>query len=93
MGYDFWYDVAEYADKYWKGNFSAREIAQGAYEYLCEWEFTLEECKVTIVIEQLIRQLYGDWCEGNEEAKGLLESILKELEYNGIKLPISGKEN
>lgn len=82
--YTFWYDVAEYGNANWKGSFTSKEIAENAYEYLCEWETTLKECKVSSGIDTLMHQLHEDYCNGNIEALQLLDTIVDELQYHSI---------
>ena len=68
MTYEFWYDVAEYANEAWRGFFTPREIAINAYEYMCEWEANMEGNN----IKELIAQLEED---GSEKAKEFLDEI------------------
>ena len=75
MDYSFWYDVAEYCNDNWKGGFSPKEIAEGAYNYLCEWEFTMKVGVVTSTIETLMEQLHEDLVNGNEKAEEFLDEI------------------
>lgn len=70
--YEFWYDVAEYISEINKGNATPREIALNAYEYLCEWQRSMEAEMVTENIEIIINLLTED---GSEKAKELLDEI------------------
>lgn len=88
MDYGFWYDVSQYANDNWKGCFTPKEIAEGAYEYLCEWEGTLKDGKVTSVLDTLMHQLHEDYCNGSNEAVEILNTIVDELVYKGIKWAI-----
>ena len=87
MDYSFWYDVAEYCNDNWKGGFNPKEISEGAYEYLCEWEFTERVGVATSTIETLMEQLHEDLVNGNEKA----EEFLDEMKYQLRK--IKEKEN
>lgn len=39
VNYEFFYDITEA----WKGSFTPKEVAINAYEYLCEFETSLED--------------------------------------------------
>ena len=84
MDFGFWYDVAEYGNVNWKGGFSPKEVAENAYEYLCEWEATVRDRKVTANIDGLMHLLHEDYCNGSAEAIALLDTIVDELKYKGI---------
>lgn len=84
MDFGFWYSVAEYANENWKGGFTPKEVAEGAYEYLCEWKATLQDDKVTYNLDVLMHQLHEDYCEGSADAIRLLDQIVDELKYKGI---------
>ena len=60
MDYGFWYDVACYANGAWKGNFTEKEVAENAYEYLCEWEETKAKGKMTYNLTELVGLLKQD---------------------------------
>ena len=79
MDFGFWYDVAEYANENWKGGFSPKEVAENAYEYLCEWEFTMKVGVVTPTIETLMEQLHEDLINGNEKAEEFHDEIKYQL--------------
>ena len=81
MDYGFWYDVAKYANDNWKGCFTEREIAEGAYEYKIEWDTTVENRKVTHTISELLARLGED---GTKEASDFEETIQEELDYLNI---------
>ena len=38
MTYDNFYTIAEYGNENWKGSFTPREVANNAYDYLCEYQ-------------------------------------------------------
>ncbi len=79
MDYGFFYDVAEYGNANWKGGFSPKEVAENAYEYLCEWEFTMRIGVATSTIETLMEQLHEDLVNGNEKAEEFLDEIKYQL--------------
>lgn len=70
--YEFWYDVAEFISEINRGNATPREIALDAYEYLCEWQRSMEVEMVTETIEIIINLLTED---GSERATELLDEI------------------
>lgn len=84
MDFGFWYDVAVYCNANWKGGFTPKEIAENAFEYWCEWKTTLDSDKVTANIDDLMHQLHEDYCNGNKEPLEFLETIVRELECQGI---------
>lgn len=79
MGYGFWYDVAEYGNEAWKGNFTAREIAENAYDYKREWDATLSEHKVSKGLDDLLHILHEDYCNGSTKAIEMLDHIVDKL--------------
>ena len=84
MDFGFWYDVAVYGNANWKSEFTPKEIAEGAFEYWCEWKATLDSDEVTVNLDTLMHQLHEDYCNGSKEAINLLETIVDELKYNDI---------
>lgn len=84
MNFGFWYDVAEYANANWRYKGTPKEIAENAFEYWCEWKGSLDSDKVTANLDSLMHQLHEDYCNGSAEAIKLLETIVDELEYQGI---------
>lgn len=38
IDYGFFYDIAEYGNENWKGDFTPKELAQNAYDLLIEFE-------------------------------------------------------
>lgn len=77
MDFGFWWDIATYGNENWKGGFSSKEVAENAYEYLCEWEATERVGVPTSTIETLMEQLHEDLVNGNEKA----EEFLDEMKY------------
>ena len=81
MSYDFWYDIAEYGNINWKGNFSAREVAMNAFEYYEEWRNCFIFHKVMPCIVDLLDLLREDH---TEEAESFIETITSEIEYHKL---------
>lgn len=82
MEYANFYDIAEYGNANWKGNFSPREIAINAYDYLCEFEISKKYHLPTLVIQELLKLLKED---GSEETKNWYDQILNEIKSKGDK--------
>ena len=80
LDYGFFYDVAEYGNKNWKGNFSPKEVAQFAHDYFTEFENSKATSKVSSDIQSLLECLNED---GSEECKSWASKIRKELNING----------
>lgn len=76
MNYETFYDIAEYGSANWKGNFTPKEIAMNAYDYLCEFEYSKANEEVTNIIKELTRLLALD---GSEECKAWLYQIASKL--------------
>lgn len=76
MTYGDFYDIAEYGNKNWKGNFTPKEIAENAYEYLCEFYASLEHTRVTSAIQELLQLLDED---GSNEALEYANAIRYKL--------------
>ena len=79
MDYGFFYDIANYGNENWKGNFSHKEIAQNAYDYLYEYEESKANGKVTHTISELLTLLDED---NNEQAKEFANRIRESLGLN-----------
>lgn len=60
MDYGFFYNVAKYGNEAWRGGFNEREIAEHAYEYKREWDYSLQTHIVSGVITGLLRNLKED---------------------------------
>lgn len=60
MEYGNFYDIAEYGNANWKGNFTPKEIACNAYDYLVEFEESKARETVTPVIQELCKLLAED---------------------------------
>lgn len=76
MEFKDFYDIAEYGNTAWKGSFTPREIAENAYDYLCEFEASKKSGSPTVIIKELANLLFHD---GTEEALSWLYQISTEL--------------
>ena len=81
-GYGFWYSIADYGNRMWKGFFSAREVAMNAFEYYEEWRNCIVFHKVMPTIVNLLELLRQD---NTEEGNAYIESIESEIEYLNMK--------
>ena len=77
MIYDDFYAIAEYGNENWKGNFSPREIANNAYDYLCEYQASKIKGKPTRTMIELCKLIcedmdYSNYAEIQEESKNSL---------------------
>ena len=81
LGYDFFYDIAEYGNANWKGNFSPKEIACYTYDYLVEFEESKAKggYHISSTIQELLRLLDED---GSEECCFWASEIRSELRLN-----------
>ena len=52
-----WYDVAEWMNKTVRGKFVEREVAQGAYEMMCEYQRSKSLKRPTRPIMELLAEL------------------------------------
>lgn len=81
IDYQFFYKVATYANKAWRGFFSEEEVATAAYNYLVDYqniksrEAKLEETSICGLLENLKEDL------PDPEAKMYLESLERDLMY------------
>lgn len=85
LDYGFWWDVAHYGNEAWKGGFSEREIAENAYNYICEWEYSVKNENLTDTMETLINNLTEDALCGSEEAMEFLDEIKYQIRAREIK--------
>ena len=78
LDYSFFYDIAEYGNENWKGDFSPKEIACYAYDYLVEFEESKAKGSyhVSSTIQELLRLLDED---NTEETKNWANRIREEL--------------
>ena len=78
LDYSFFYDIAEYGNKNWKGKFTPKELACYAYDYLVEFEDSKE--KGSYHISSTIQELLSLLDEDNaEETKNWANRIREEL--------------
>lgn len=60
LGYLNFYDIAEYGNEHWKGNFSPREIADNAYIYKADYEYAIEKEKPNATMIELCKLICED---------------------------------
>lgn len=77
--YEFFYDLAVYANENWKGNFTPKEIACNAYTYLCDCQAsTYDNLKGSM--NDLYDNLYQDVNDANYEAFCFMQQLREYLE-------------
>ena len=76
MDYADFYDIAEYRNANWKGNYTQKEIACNAYDYYADFLWAKENEVFCITIRELCKLLAED---GGEECKNWLYQIANEL--------------
>ena len=91
MEYADFYDIAVYANDTWKGNFSQKEVATNAYNYLMDFEYSKVNGTVVSTIQELIDLLLDDWysTEANSDDDFELSNWLWDL---FIELKLAGEE-
>ena len=72
MEYDDFYLIAEYGNENWKGYFTPREIANNAYDYKAEYDYSIKQGKPTRTMTELCKLIcedinYTDYAEIQEE--------------------------
>lgn len=77
MGYEDFYGIAEYGNANWKGSFTPREVANNAYDYLCEYQASKIKGKPTRTMIELCKLIcedmdYTDYAEIQEESENAL---------------------
>ena len=77
MTYDNFYTIAEYGNEHWKGSFTPREVANNAYDYLCEYRYSVAKGKPTRTMIELCKLIcedmdYSNYAEIQEESKNSL---------------------
>ena len=77
MTYDDFYTITEYGNEHWKGNFTPREIANYAYDYKVEYDYSIEQGKPTHTMIELCKLIcedmdYADYAEIQEESENTL---------------------
>lgn len=80
LGFEFFYDVATYANENWKGKMSPKEVAYNAYEYTLSYEESKANGKPNAVMESLCEQLLDDAyeCGNNCPADRFYMEIVRE---------------
>lgn len=78
------YCIADYANMNWKGGFAPIEIAENAYNYLCEFQSSKEKGEPNDTIKYLLTNLDEDIANGEEleDVKYWTSEIRKELGLN-----------
>lgn len=84
LDYREFYRIADYANMNWKGGFAPIEIAENAYNYLCDFEWSKENGRVANSIKVLFANLDEDIENGEEleDVKYWTSEIRKELGLN-----------
>ena len=77
MEYDDFYLIAEYGNENWKGCFTPREIANNAYDYNVEYDYSINQGKPTHTMIELCKLICEDM--GKE-----IENILTVEKMNQI---------
>ena len=77
MEFNDFYTIAEYGSENWKGCFTPREIANNAYDYLCEYRYSVAKGKPTRTMIDLCKLIcedmdYADYAEIQEESENAL---------------------
>ena len=77
LEYVDFYNIAEYGNENWKGNFTPREIACNAYDYKVEYDYSIEQGKPTRTMVELCKLIcedmdYADYVEIQEESESVL---------------------
>ena len=86
LNYEFFYDVATYANKHWKGCFTEKEIAVNAYNYLESFKTCIELQNTVPAIQTLLDNLQEDIKNDpkNEEAIHFFEELKQEAAFQNI---------
>jgi len=94
IDYEFFYNVATYANDNWKGKATPKEIACNAYEFLISFEESKATGKTNATMISLLEQLLDDaWEQGNgSQADEYYKAIVEELENRKEKLNMPMKD-
>ena len=86
LDYADFYRIADYANVHWKGGFAPIEIAENAYNYLCEFQSSKEKGEPNDTIKYLLTNLDEDIANGEdlEDVRYWTTEIRKVLELNQI---------
>lgn len=77
LNYEFFYTIAEHGNENWaRGSFTHKEVACNAYDYLCEFNHSMESETITGTIKELYKLLVED---GSEECLEWAYEIASEL--------------
>ena len=60
MEFNDFYTIAEYGNENWKGGFTPREVANNAYDYLCEYRYSVAKGKSTRTMIELCKLICED---------------------------------
>lgn len=84
IDYKDFYRIADYANAHWKGGFAPIEIAENAYNYLCEFQSSKEKGEPNDTIKYLLTNLDEDIANGEEleDVRYWTSEIRKELGLN-----------
>ena len=84
--YNDFYSIAEYGNENWKGSFTPREIANNAYDYLCEYQASRIKGKPTRTMIELCKLICEDMDYADsenvltiEQMKQILSDFLIEI--------------
>lgn len=74
MDYNDFYTITEYGSENWKGCFTPREIANNAYDYKIEYDYSIEQGKPTRTMIELCKLICEDmdYAEIQEESENAL---------------------
>lgn len=83
LEYSDFYDIAIYANEHWNGSFTTKEIAENAYNYTCDFEWSKENGKFANSIRNLLGNLEEDLLrEDDAYVEYWTNEIRKELGLN-----------
>lgn len=83
LEYSDFYDIAIYANEHWNGSFTTKEIAENAYNYTCDFEWSKENGKFANSIRNLLWDLEEDLLsEDDADVEYWTSEIRKELGLN-----------
>lgn len=81
LSYADFYDISEYGNENWQGNYNNKEVACNAYDYFTEFEYSKAKggFHVASLIQELLYLLDED---GSEECEIWANEIRSELGLN-----------
>lgn len=74
LDFSDFYDISLYGNNNWKGSFTQKEIANNAYDYLCEYKESIKNKQMTRTIQELLKLLKED---NNDETEYWIECLSK----------------